>query len=103
VSAEPYALFDLVLWGSFEYADESVWRMCDRVYPIEKVWPLQTRGGYKELPLSYIVRHNDYSRRYKKVADLLSYNTRYVGQVYTDGLGLDFEVGRRKQDYVTLV
>lgn len=33
---EPYILFDLVVYGSFEYVDERVWRMCDRVYPIEK-------------------------------------------------------------------
>ncbi|KAK4184614.1 hypothetical protein QBC35DRAFT_505564 [Podospora australis] len=36
IKAEPYALFDLVIYGSFGYIDERVWRMCDRVYPIEK-------------------------------------------------------------------
>jgi len=38
VMAEPYALLDLVVYGSFEYVDERVWRMCDRVNPIERVW-----------------------------------------------------------------
>lgn len=37
IKAEPYALFDLVIYGSFSHIDERVWRMCDRVYPIEKV------------------------------------------------------------------
>ncbi|KAK4206082.1 hypothetical protein QBC37DRAFT_435443 [Rhypophila decipiens] len=36
IKAEPYALLDLVIYGSFGYIDERVWRMCDRVYPIEK-------------------------------------------------------------------
>ncbi|KAK4220824.1 hypothetical protein QBC38DRAFT_493340 [Podospora fimiseda] len=36
ILAEPFALFDLVVEGSFAYVDERVWRMCDRVYPVEK-------------------------------------------------------------------
>ncbi|KAK4169650.1 hypothetical protein QBC43DRAFT_306485 [Cladorrhinum sp. PSN259] len=36
ILAEPFALFDLVVGGSFGFVDERVWRMCDRVYPIEK-------------------------------------------------------------------
>ncbi|GAB1319664.1 hypothetical protein MFIFM68171_09874 [Madurella fahalii] len=36
IMVEPYALLDLVVYGSFDYIDERVWRMCDRVYPLEK-------------------------------------------------------------------
>lgn len=31
VMAEPYALFDMVVCGSFEYVDERVWRVCDYI------------------------------------------------------------------------
>lgn len=37
IKAEPYTLFDLVVYGSFGYIDERVWLMCDKVYPIQKV------------------------------------------------------------------
>ena len=37
IKAEPYTLFDLVVYGSFADIDETVWRMCDKLHPVEKV------------------------------------------------------------------
>ena len=37
INAEPYALLDLVLYGSFGDIDESIWRMCENIYPLEQV------------------------------------------------------------------
>ncbi|KAK0610784.1 hypothetical protein B0T14DRAFT_529095 [Immersiella caudata] len=61
VLAEPLALLDLVVEGAFGYVDERVWRMCDRVYPIEKRVLLdacQVPAAAKSQRNSFALLHN---------------------------------------------